>query len=88
MLNFFFRKKNLTVKGQEGRYSRVASDQTIEQTINKHQNFHGGITGNSTTPGTVQHWVQTNHITVHCELQIEEGVLANPHSPTKGVGKS
>ena len=36
----------------------------------------------------MQRWVQTSHIIVHCELQIEEGVLANPHSQTKGVGKS
>ena len=47
-----------------------------------------GITGYSNTAGTVQRWVPTSHIIVHCELQIEEGVLTNPHSRTKDVGKS
>ena len=36
----------------------------------------------------MQHWVPTNDIIVYCELQIEEGVLANPHSRMKDVGKS
>ena len=85
---FFFRKGNFAVKRQEGRFSRDASDQTVEQTISKHQKSHGGIMGYSTTPGTVQRWVLPSHIIAHCELQLEEGVLANPHSRTKDIGKS
>ena len=56
--------------------------------INIHQKSHGGITGYSNTAGKVQRWVPTSHIIVHCELQIDEGVLTNPHSRTKDVGKS
>ena len=88
LISIFFRKGNFVVKRQEGRFNRVASDQTIEQTINKHQKSHSGITGYSTTPGTVQRWVLTSHIISHYELQLEEGVLANPYSRTKDTGKS
>ena len=84
----FFGKGNFAVKRQEGRFNCVGSDQTIEQTTNKHKKSHGGIMGYSTTPGTVQRWVLTSHITAHCELELEEGVLANPHSETKDISKS
>ena len=83
LLNFFFRKENCAHKKQEGCFSRVASDQTIEQTINKHQKPHGGITGYTTTPGTVQRCVLTSFITGQSELQVEEGVIVNPHSQRK-----
>ena len=36
----------------------------------------------------MQRWVLTSHIITHCELQLEEGVLANPHSRAKDIGKS
>ena len=48
--------------------------------MNKHQKCHGGITGYRTTPGTVQPWVLATHIITRCDLQLEEGVLANHHS--------
>ena len=83
LLNFFFRKENFAHKKQEGRFSRVASDQTIEQTINKHQKPHGGITGYITTPGTVQRCVLTSFTTGQSELQVEEGVIVNLHSQRK-----
>ena len=35
----------------------------------------------------VQRWVLTRHIIPHCELKLKEGVLANPHSWTKDIGK-
>ena len=35
--------------------------------------------------GTVQPWVLISHIIVHCELQLEEGVLANPNSRAKDI---
>ena len=63
-------------------------DQDIEQTKKKHQKSSGGITGYSITLGMVQRWVLTSHIITHCELQLEEGVLANLHSRTKDTGKS
>ena len=74
LLNFFFRKENFAHKKQDGRFNRVASDQTIEQTINKHQKPHGRIT-DTTTPGTMQRCVLTSFITGQSELQVEEGVL-------------
>ena len=36
----------------------------------------------------VQRWVLTRHIIPHRELKFKEGVLANPHSRTKDIGKS
>ena len=63
-------------------------DQDIEKTKKKHQKSSGGITGYSITLGMVQRWVLTSHKITHCELQLEEGVLANLHSRTKDTGKS
>ena len=42
----------------------------------------------STRLGTVQRWVLTSHIIAHCELELEERVLANSHSGTKDITKS
>ena len=56
--------------------------------MNKHQKCHGGITGYRTTSGTVQPWVLATHIITRCDLQLEEGVLANHHSQTKDIGES
>ena len=66
------RNGNFAVKRTAGRFNRTASDQTIEQTINRDQKCHGGITGYSTTAGTVQRWVLTSHTFAQCQQQLEE----------------
>ena len=53
----------------------VPSDQCIEQTINREQKCHGGITGSSTSPGTVQRWVLTSHIASKCYSILEDDLL-------------
>ena len=49
-------------KRQDSPFNRVASDQTVDETINKHQKFHCGIMGYCTTTGTAQRGVLTSHI--------------------------
>ena len=52
----------------------IASDQCIEQTINREQKCRGGITGFSTSVGTVQRWVLTSHITSKALSKIRENL--------------
>ena len=85
--HYLFRSGHFAVKRQKGRFNRVASDQTIEQTINKNQKCHGGITGYSTSAATVQRWVLTSHTIAQCEMVMEEDILI-PSSNTKDIGKS
>ena len=45
-----------------GKFSKVASDQVIEQTINKEQKGSGGIVGFSTSERIVQRWILSSYI--------------------------
>ena len=67
----------------------VPSDQCIEQIINREQKCHGGITGYSTSPGTVQRWVLTSHTLAKCSSKLEDDLLisAKPTRP-KDLGPS
>ena len=56
LLKFFFSGREISqLKGRRAASIRsvVASDHTIDQTINKRQKSHGGITRYSTTTGLV-----------------------------------
>ena len=88
-INFSLRDGNFAVKRSTGKFNRVPSDQCIEQTINREQKCHGGITGYSTSPGTVQRWVLTSHIISKCISKLEEDLLIHcrPTRP-KDVGPS
>ena len=45
-----------------GKFSKVASDQVIEQTINKEQKGSGGIVGFKTSERIVQRWILSSYI--------------------------
>ena len=55
-----FMDGNLCSRRKPGNFNMIASGQCIEQTTNREQKCPGGITGFSTSVGTVQ-WVLTNH---------------------------
>lgn len=65
-----FEDGNFAVRRQHGNINKIPSDQAIEQTINRPQKCSGGITGFSTTEGTVQRWVLTSHIAAKCRSNI------------------
>jgi len=83
-----FRSGKFAVKRKKGRFNRIASDQVIEQTINRDQKCHGGITGYSTTAGTVQRWVLTSHTLAQCQMQLEEEFHSIQPSRSKDLGSS
>lgn len=61
----------------------------IEQTINRSQKGHGGITGYSTSAGTVQRWVLTSHVIAQCQEDLEDFLDINQNSlKPKDLGKS
>ena len=65
----------------------IPSDQSIEQTINREQKCHGGITGYSTSPGTVQRWVLTSHTVSKCFSKLESDLLiSSKSSRPKDIG--
>ena len=55
-------KGKFSVRSVTGKFSRLPVDQVIKQTVNRGQKGPGGITGFSTTGGTVQRWIMTSHI--------------------------
>ena len=75
------------VKRNKGSFNRIASDQTTEQTINRDQKCHGGITGYSTSPATVQRWVLTSHTLAQCQMELEEDLIKKESRP-KDIGSS
>ena len=67
----------------------IPSDQCIEQTINREQKGSGGITGYSTTTGTVQRWVLTSHVSSQCMAKLESTIsLHHTKAATKDLGTS
>ena len=75
------------VKRNKGSFNRIASDQTIEQTIKRDQKCHGGITGYNTLPATIQRWVLTNHTLAQCQIELEENLIKKESRP-KDIGSS
>ena len=57
-----FLSGNFSVRRTAGRFNKVASEQLIEQTINKDQKGAGGIICFSTSERTVQRWIVSSHI--------------------------
>ena len=60
-----------TVQRSENAFAQVACDQTIEQTANRDSKTKGGMTGFTTSKGTVNRWIWSHHarglITRQCE---------------------
>ena len=76
------------MKRSRGSFNKVASDQCIEQTINREQKCHGGIKGYSTSEGTVQRWVLTSHIVSECISQLNGESNHQKKSLPKDLGPS
>eukprot|EP00794_Sanderia_malayensis_P014792 gene14792-16327_t len=84
-----FRNGNFSTRRQPGFFNAIASDQVIEQTINREQKCQRGITGYSTTSGTVQRWVLTSHCAAKALGKLESMVYINDSpSTTKDLGAS
>ncbi|XP_057314196.1 uncharacterized protein LOC130655456 [Hydractinia symbiolongicarpus] len=84
-----FTNGNFAVRRSPGKFNKVPSDQCIEQTINREQKCHGGITGYSTSPGTIQRWVFTSHTIAKCISILEDMLtIKQKMSHPKELGKS
>lgn len=84
----YFRAVNFCVKRSIGRF-KIPSDQIIEQTINRDQKCHGGITGYSTSARNIQRWVLKSHTLAQCQLTMEDCILVNTiSSRPKDLGPS
>eukprot|EP00795_Rhopilema_esculentum_P010131 gene10131-18794_t len=70
-----FRNGFFSVRQQPGFLNALLSDQVIEQTINKEQKCRGGITGYSTSAGTIQRWVLTSHSVAKALHKMKESIL-------------
>eukprot|EP00117_Sycon_ciliatum_P011697 scpid10404/ scgid5699/ len=57
----FLRRGGFSVQRSDNPFAQVASDQAIEQSINRASKTSGGIIGFSRHPATVQRWVLTAH---------------------------
>ena len=70
-------------------FNAVASDQCIEQTINREQKGRGGISGYSTTTGTLQRWVLTSPSAAQALSKMEQMIeIGKESSVTKDVGSA
>ena len=67
-----FEAGHFSVRRQHGRFNKVPTDQSIEQTYNREQKCAGSIVGYSTSEGTVQRWVLTSHVAAKCQSKMEE----------------
>ena len=58
-------------------FAQIACDQTIEQTANRDSKTKGGMTGFTTSKGTVNRWIWSHHargaITRECEAMAGRG---------------
>eukprot|EP00794_Sanderia_malayensis_P021054 gene21054-23110_t len=78
---------NFAVRRQPGCFNVIPSDQCIEQTINRGQKCHGGITGYSTSVGTVQRWMLTSHCAANAVYKLESMLsIGDEASLTKDIG--
>ena len=62
---------HFTVQRRENAFAQIACDQTIEQTANRDSKTKGGMTGFTTSKGSVNRWIWSHHarasITRECE---------------------
>lgn len=83
-----FELGNFSVRRQRGKFNKIPSDQAIEQTINREQKCGVGITGYSTSEGTVRRWVLTSHVAARCQSKMEEYLgMSEANSVTKDVAR-
>ena len=75
---FQFMDVNFYIRRKPGKFNMIASDQCIEQTINREQKCRGGITGFTTSVCTVERRVLISHVTSKALSKIRENL---------GIGK-
>ena len=83
-----FEAGHFSVRRQNGKFNKIASDQAIEQTINREQKCAGGIVGFCTSEGTVQRWALTSHVAAKCQSRMEEFLgISDVKNVTKDMGR-
>jgi hypothetical protein len=76
------------VRRQPGKFNKIATDQAIEQTINREQKCAGGIIGYCTSESTVQRWVLTSHIAAKIQAKMENVLgISETNTITKDLSK-
>ena len=86
---FTFRNGNFSVRRTKSSFNKVASDQCIEQTVNREQKCRGGISGFSTSEGTVQRRTLTSHYLAQCVAILRNDLRCSKTNwKPKDLGKS
>ena len=86
---FTFRNGNFSVRRTKSFFNKVASDQCIEQSVNREQKCRGGISGFSKSEGAVQRWTLTNHRVAQCVAIFRNNLrCSKTNRKPKELGKS
>ena len=84
-----FRNVNFSVRRTKSSSNKVASDQCIEQIVNREQKFRGGICGFNTSEAIVQRWVLTSHCAAQCVAILRNDLrCSKTNQKPKDLGKS
>ena len=84
---FTLRNGNFSVRRTKNSFNKLASDQCIEQTVNREQKCRGGISSFSTSDGTVQRWTLTSHCVAQCVAIEKWFKMFENQMETKGLGE-
>ena len=85
-----FSNGNFAVKRCKGNFNMLPPDQVIEQTINKEQKGPGGITGITTSLGSIQRWIFSSHVIAAINYDFKESLNIDQQqsSSPKDIGTS